>query len=383
MMSASASADEVLGATEAWFRRQGLPYFVPEERGAARAALRLRQMLPLLVAVALAGLALAGLLTRLTAKASVAPGTVTFVALAAGLVYAVTKLRARPIVTFAVNRTLAGLGQLVPMATRALPLLLVFVTFLFINAEVWMLSASLDGALLWLTVLLFSAVAAVFLLVRLPEEVDRLDDRIDPELLVTASRDTPVASAAKMLVDERGPELDLPADAEVRGYERGNLIVVLAVIQAAQVLLMSLAVFVFFLLFGALTMEEAVQAAWIGDGVRNAPVLEHLSVELLQVSVFLAAFSGLYFTVYVVTDDMYREQFFTGVLRELEREVAVLTVYRHLRRRREAEAGHPDAAEDGVPTRTLPAAEPEDPSFRAGAGRRRRRAVRPRHADAP
>jgi hypothetical protein len=346
---------DVLRATEQWFRRQGLPYFVPEERAAARAALRLRQMIPVLLAVGFAALALGGVLTWQTRNASVAPGTVTFIVLVAGAFYAVTRLRARPIVTFAVHRTVTGLGQLLPMATRALPLLLVFVTFLFINAEVWMLSANLDGALLWLTVLLFVAIAGVFLVVRLPEEVDRLDDRIDARLLVAASEGTPVAEAAAELVEAPGDELDLPADAEVKGYERGNLIVVLLVIQAAQVLLLSLAVFVFFLLFGALTMEESVQVAWIAeDRIHNAPVLDHLSVELLQVSVFLAAFSGLYFTVYVVTDDMYREQFFTGVLRELEREVAVLTVYRHLRRRREAE--------DGVPTRTLPPAGPAGPA---------------------
>ena len=28
---------------------------------------------------------------------------------------------------------------------------------------------------------------------------------------------------------------------------------------------------------------------------------------------FLAAFSGLYFTVYAVTDETYRKQFFTGI----------------------------------------------------------------------
>ena len=43
---------------------------------------------------------------------------------------------------------------------------------------------------------------------------------------------------------------------------------------------------------------------------------------------FLAGFSGLYFTVYAVTDETYREQFFTAVTRELERAVAVRAVYR-------------------------------------------------------
>jgi cell wall assembly regulator SMI1 len=94
--------------------------------------------------------------------------------------------------------------------------------------------------------------------------------------------------------------------------------------------------------------------------------------------VFLAAFSGLYFTVYVVTDESYRVQFFTGVLREMEKAVAVRTVYRHLCRRRDAEGGAvdttsapdatlpPEPLEDAVPTRTLPAAAPGDPGTDPG-----------------
>jgi hypothetical protein len=48
----------------------------------------------------------------------------------------------------------------------------------------------------------------------------------------------------------------------------------------------------------------------------------------------LAAFAGLYFTVYAVTDATYREQFFTAISRELEQAIGVHTVYESLRRER-------------------------------------------------
>jgi hypothetical protein len=47
----------------------------------------------------------------------------------------------------------------------------------------------------------------------------------------------------------------------------------------------------------------------------------------VQVAVFLSAFSGLYFTVVVVTDETYREQFFTGVMQELDRALGVRAAY--------------------------------------------------------
>ena len=69
-------------------------------------------------------------------------------------------------------------GVMFPLVTRALPLLLLFTTFLFINTEVWQVASSLPRSILWTAVLLFAAVAVAFLLVRLPEELDGVTERI-------------------------------------------------------------------------------------------------------------------------------------------------------------------------------------------------------------
>ena len=50
-------------------------------------------------------------------------------------------------------------------------------------------------------------------------------------------------------------------------------------------------------------------------------------------SVFLAAFAGLYFTVYAVTDENYRRQFFTDIADELEKAIGAQRVYAALLRR--------------------------------------------------
>ncbi len=242
---------------------------------------------------------------------------------------------ARPIVTWALGRTFGSLRSLLPMMTRALPLLLVFVTFLFINAEVWQLSASLSTGTLWLTVLLFVGLALGFLLVRLPEEVDGVDDAVDAVFLRRTCRGTPLDEACEEVLDD--PEVDPVALATVGGLERTNLVIVLVVIQFVQILLLAATVFVFFLLFGALVMDLSVQAAWttkdVGD-IHAVPGLSTISVPLFQVSLFLAAFSSLYLTVSTVTDDTYREHFFASVLAELEQAVGMRAVYLALRQRR-------------------------------------------------
>ena len=171
-------------------------------------------------------------------------------------------------------------------------------------------------------------VGVLFLLVRLPEEVDRVDDAVDADFLRRTTRGTPLEDDARRLADAG---VDAGHHAQVTGYDRWNLILVLLVVQVGQVVLLAVSVFVFFLLFGSLVMTKSVQVAWTGDKVDSLAFLPNASVELLQVSLFLAAFSGLYFTVAAVTDETYRSQFFAAVTEELERAVGMRAVYLTLR----------------------------------------------------
>jgi hypothetical protein len=316
---------EPLAAAELWFQKHGLPYFVPDERAAVRAALRPGRTLPLLVGVVLVAIAAGVGLAWFSDEITAGPAVLLAIVLLAALWYALTALRARPIVGWALGRTSGSLRLLLPMTTRALPLLLLAITFLFINTEMWQVGGNLTVGSLWLVVLLFAALAVGFLFVRLPEEVDRADDDVDDAFLLRTCAKTPLADSCRQLVDD--PDADPASYAEVTGYERWNLILVLIIVQLVQVLLLSLSVFAFLMLFGTLIMSGNVMEAWQTDPAFTP------SRALVQVSTFLAAFSGLYLTVSTVTDEAYREQFFGSVMRELERAVGVRAVYLALRAR--------------------------------------------------
>ena len=377
------SSDADVTATEQWFLRQGLPFFVEERSISVDELAQGRSLVVLVVvyfgsllvavpadlswparvlysALGLLGLAavwaVANLARRqralerpsrvglvevavftLAPAAAVAvlrqdPDLVLAVLLAdltvLGLVAASEVLDAGPIARWALARTFRELGSLFRLVTRALPMLLLFTTFLFINTEVWQVASSLSTPVLWLAVAFFGALAVAFLLARLPEEVAAVNQEIDIGFVRRAVTGTPL----QRRVD------DLPADlcAEpLAGKQRTNLLLVLLVTQLAQVLLLASSVWFFFLTFGAVAIEDDVIASWVGDGApHHLPALGEvgLSQELLQVSIFLAAFSGLYFTVYAITDVNYREQFFSEITDELERAVGVRAAYRALRR---------------------------------------------------
>lgn len=319
------TSEDPLVETEAWFLRHGMPYFVPSERARVREALAPRRFVPFALAAVLVALAAGLALGWATGSVAAAPATLLTLALAGFAAYGLTALRARPILTYALSQTGVSLRRLLPMATRALPLLLVFMTFLFINAEVWMMSAYLDGASLWATVLLFTLIGLLFFLTRLPEEIERADDDLDDERVVLICRGTPMEAEAARLARRTGL---LAQESHVVRYERANLTLVLAIRQLVQVLVLSLSVFVFFLLFGVVTMQQEIVDAWVVDaGVHNLDWLPNLSVELVQVSTFLAAFAGLYFTVFSLTDETYRTEFFGYVVTELEQAIAVRAAY--------------------------------------------------------
>jgi hypothetical protein len=174
---------------------------------------------------------------------------------------------------------------------------------------------------------MFLAIGVGFLLTRLPRELDRLATFADADELRGEVVDTPAAGLAAVLVDEDcAPE-------PLSRRQRGNVVLVALFSQGIQVVLVTLLLGGFFVVFGLLTITPEVIESWLGhsgDVLATFTVADRevqLTAELLKISAFLAAFSGLYFTVVLVTDATYREEFFDEILAELRQTFAVRAAY--------------------------------------------------------
>ncbi len=314
-------------AAEAWFLDHGLPWFVDDVRNEVTRRLHRGRV----TAVLTAGLVL-GLVTGLVVGATTGDGAIGFASGASVfgaplLAYALWALHAKLIVAWALRRAFRSLGLLLPLATRALPMLLLVVTFLFINADLWQVAATLHGGILWSAILFFILAALGFLVPRLAQEMDQVDV-LDGEALCAATEGTPLEEPARRLCAE---DVDLSEGADVAGLQKVNLVTVLVVAQAVQVVLLSIAVFVFFIVFGVVAIRESVIEGWLGPGSVTYPRgPEIASIQLIRVSTFLAGFSGFYFTIIAITDELYRKEFFSVILAELQRAVAARAVYRRL-----------------------------------------------------
>lgn len=232
---------------------------------------------------------------------SIPLGLVTQLAILAGL-FVAAFAGVGSIVGWALRAAFRQTQLLGELTSRALPLLLLFTVFGFFTTEIWQVGAALPRQRMWLVAGLFALVAVVFLLAMLKDEVSRLTQSRTIPVGLEKLRDTPLASFTAD--GERVPLTKL---------ERANMILVLVLTQVLQTLVLATLVFVFFVVFGIIAVQHSVIKAWIGrDPVSGTLFGIQLPIpqELLQVSLFIAAFSGLYFAASTVTDAKYRSAFF-------------------------------------------------------------------------
>jgi hypothetical protein len=315
---------------EAWFDSHGLPYFVEAGHEAIQ-----RALVPRTVGL-WAGIAAvpAVLVTVLVLNLDAGVGT----AVAAGLLTAAVVVLGRAVRVFRVgrigrwalahaweNRSLIG-----PLATRALPFLLLFITFLFINTEVWQVASALPRPLLWVCVGIFALLAIAFLAPSFRSEIERVGAEVEGEQLAATCVGTPVASAAREILAETHLATEV-AGIRLPPLQRRNLMLMLFIAQAIQMLSLVLIVFGFFVVFGSIAIRPSVIEVWVGSAPHYTGPLHLVSDALFSVAVFLSAFAGLYFTVQAVIDQNYRREFFTRIQDDLQRAIGVRKVYVALR----------------------------------------------------
>jgi hypothetical protein len=218
------------------------------------------------------------------------------------LVYGVVALGLLSIVRWSLSQLLSQLVGSLSTLARAIPLLLFFALLLFLNTEMWQVFGAIgDGDLIGV-VILFVGIGSLFLTIRLPGEVRQLEQR-----------------------EQVQPPLS--------GRQRFNVGLVMFVSYSLQTLVISLAIGAFFVCFGLLTIPDSLIATWMGDSGHVVTTIHALGTttvitrELLRVAIAIAAFSGLYYAISVLTDATYRREFLGAFERSIERVFALRSAY--------------------------------------------------------
>ncbi|MET0144122.1 MAG: hypothetical protein ABW328_04965 [Ilumatobacteraceae bacterium] len=252
------------------------------------------------------------------------------------LLWAITSYGIPSLLRWAGQRTIAQLPLLLNVVARALPLMLLFTTFLFINAEVWQVAGTLHGFVFVATLLLFFALGAFFTTSRVPglmRELNRFESWDEIESLTADTPAAPLADDVLPTARSEPPHADRP---NVR--QRVNIGLVTVFSQAIPITAVGIVITAFFVLFGFLTITEPTTAAWTTEDSVHVfaqwTIGEHtlvISEPLVRVAAFLGAFSAMYFTVQLSTDSTYRDEFADDVGPQVRQALAVRCVYRAAR----------------------------------------------------
>jgi hypothetical protein len=173
----------------------------------------------------------------------------------------------------------------------------------------WQVFTTIPGVFLALVTALLVLLGALFLVARLPREVRLLEHEAGGD----------------------GPPLNRA--------QRVNVGLVMFVSQALQVLVVSAAVGGFFVAFGALAIGPEVRESWIGSTGHSVLGLDlfgeriDVTEELLRVAGGIAAVSGLYYAIAVLTDSTYREEFLDELTGDMRATFAARANYLAVRAR--------------------------------------------------
>jgi hypothetical protein len=226
-----------------------------------------------------------------------------------GLVYLVVGFGLFSILRWTAARLFAQMAASMNLLVRAVPLLLFFSLVMFFTMEMWQAFTSSGWVSYWTAIGMFIVLAMAFFLVRLPS-----------------------------LVREVQEESQL-GDEPLRRRERLNLAAVALISEGLQVLFVSAAVWLFYVVLGALTIPAVVRAEWL---LQTSTVIwdipwfgEHLQVtsQLLRVATGVAAFAALYYAVAILLDPAHRDQFVDALTEELRETFARRAEYLELLRR--------------------------------------------------
>lgn len=237
-----------------------------------------------------------------------------------------------PMLRWSLGQMWSQIHDIANLTMKSLPILLIFSAFIFLNAEMWQVANDFTMPYFFCVLAVVLLVGGAFVMVsvrRITVDLARFERWAEVRPFCAG---TPVA---EMVPVDDDPDPDSPP---LGRRAEWNVALLLFVSQAIQILLVSLVITAFYLLFGLLTVRETTLLQWTtaGELTVEKDWLATLSLfgdqlvftrQLVLVSAFIGMMSGLQFAVQLVTDEVYRSDFAEGMTAEVREALAVRAVY--------------------------------------------------------
>lgn len=227
------------------------------------------------------------------------------------------------------------LASLPPMIAKVLPVLMVSVLFIFVNADLWKLANGLSFPRTWAVLGLMGLLAVFVVVTTSLERTARLLGRYRGDDIArftendyerAAALEGGIWNTAQDWVEEKKILEHRP----LKTAPWGNLIIIPMIGQIIQATLFMMLVFGFFMGFSSIAISDTTIESWMTVKPEHLKILgvdTNINAVVIKVSMIVAVFSGLSFVATTSSDEKYARSFLKPMIARIKHILVIRDIY--------------------------------------------------------
>lgn len=227
------------------------------------------------------------------------------------------------------------LASLPPMIAKVLPVLMVSVLFIFVNADLWKLANRLSFPRTWAVLGLMGLLAVFVIVTTSLERTARLLGRNRGDDIANFTENDYERAAALEggiwnTVQDWVEEKKILEHRPLKIASWGNLIIIPMIGQIIQASLFMLLVFGFFMGFSSIAISDTTIESWMTVKPEHLKILgvdTNINAVVIKVSMIVAVFSGLSFVATTSSDEKYARSFLKPMIERIKHILVIRDIY--------------------------------------------------------
>ena len=228
------------------------------------------------------------------------------------------------------------LASLPPMIAKVLPVLMVSVLFIFVNADLWKLANGLSFPRTWAVLGLMGLLAVFVVVTTSLERTARLLGRSRGDDIARFSDDNDYEHAAALEGGIWNTAQDWVEEKKILEHRPlkiapwSNLIIIPMIGQIIQATLFMLLVFGFFMGFSSIAISDTTIESWMSIKPEHLKILgvdTNINAVVIKVSMIVAVFSGLSFVATTSSDEKYARSFLKPMIERIKHILIIRDIY--------------------------------------------------------
>lgn len=248
-----------------------------------------------------------------------------------GAIYLAIFLGVDTVLGWSLKHAIHQLASLPPMIAKVLPVLMVSVLFIFVNADLWKLANGLSFPRTWAVAGLMGLLAVFVVVTTSLERTARLlsrnrgDDVGENDYERAAALEGGIWNTAQDWVEEKKILEHRP----LKIVPWGNLIIPM-IGQIIQATLFILLVFGFFMGFSSVVISDTIIESWMAVKLKHLKILgvdTNINAVVIKVSMIVAVFSRLSFVATTSSDEKYARSFLKPMIERIKHILIIRDIY--------------------------------------------------------